>query len=255
MKAEYIMVTRPTQQADQLIRNINKQGGKTFSFPTLEILPIELSQIDKEKIHRINQYDIIIFISANAVQHGITHIRAITKLTNDPLLATIGASSSSTLKDLLGKAADIVPAESFNSEGLLATSAFQDVNNKRILIIRGNGGREHLKQCLQKRGALVEYITVYRRVKPQLNTTVLKQYLQNKQIAAIVITSAEGLRNLVKLTPKEVLSQILQVTLLLINNRLLNIAKEVGFDGKIIVTSQASDSAIIKSLETNHLLQ
>lgn len=243
------MVTRPAHQAAKLAEGITAMGAEAFLFPTLAILPAVLTQEDKKKIQQIHQYDIIIFISPNAVEHGLNHIQAITKLPETTLLATIGQGSANSLNAKLGKQADIVPKENFNSEGLLATDNLQNVSNQRILIIRGNGGREHLKQTLQQRGAKVDYLNVYQRIKPDTNTSDLVQYLQNNQIDAIVITSAESLKNLLELTPKEVTSQLLKVPLLLINNRLIDIAKETGFKNKLYVATEANDDAIIESLK------
>ncbi len=249
MTTNYIMITRPAHQATRLAEGITAIGAEVFLFPTLAILPVELTDEDKEKIQQINHYDIIIFISPNAVEHGLAHIQAITRLPANILLATIGQGSAKALKSRLGKQADIVPKENFNSEGLLATASLQNVADKRILIVRGNGGREHLKQTLQQRGAFVDYLNVYQRVKPEANTTDLEQYLQNNQIAAIVITSAESLKNLLELTPDEVISQLLEVPLLLINNRFVEIAREAGFNNKLLVATQTDDDAIIDSLK------
>lgn len=249
-----IMIIRPAHQAKMLVQGIKTAGGKTFLFPTLEILPAELTDEDKKIIQQLSQFDIIIFISPNAVEHGLNHIQANTELSENFLLATIGQGSAKALTARLGKQPDISPDENFNSEGLLATAAMQNVTNKRILIIRGNGGREHLKQVLQQRGAFVEYLNVYQRIKPETNTSDLEQYLRNNQIAAIVITSAESLKNLLELTPEKVTSLLLQVPLLLINKRIVNIAKEAGFNNKLFVATKASDDAIIESLKKNYLL-
>lgn len=248
------MITRPAHQASALVQGIKIAGGETFLFPTLEILATELTDENKKALQQLDQFDIIIFISPNAVEHGLNHIQANTELSGDVLLATIGQGSAKALNARLKKQPDISPEENFNSEGLLATAAMQNVTNKRILIIRGNGGREHLKQVLQQRGAFVEYLNVYQRIKPETNTSDLEQYLQNNQIAAIVITSAESLKNLLELTPEKVTSLLLQVPLLLINKRIVNIAKEAGFNNKLFVATKASDDAIIESLKKNYLL-
>lgn len=251
---QHIMITRPAHQAENLVEGIKTKGGETFLFPTLAIEPAHLSNECKDKIELVNHFNMIIFISPNAVEHGLNQILAISQLSDEVQLATIGQGSAKALNTYLGKQPDIVPEENFNSEGLLATEAMQDVANKRILIVRGNSGRELLKQTLQERGALVEYFDAYQRIKPATDTTDLEQYLQNNQIAAIVITSAESLKNLTEMTPEKVSPQLLQVPLLLINNRLIDIAKEAGFNGKLFVATEASDDAIIESLKNNCLL-
>lgn len=249
-----IMITRPEHQADKLVEGIKAEGGNTFLFPTLAIEPIELSNEYQDKIELVNHFDIIIFISPNAVKHGLNSILNTIQLSDKVLLATIGQGSAKALNTYLGKQPDIVPEKNFNSEGLLATAAMQDVENKRILIIRGNAGRELLKETLQQRGALVEYFNAYQRVKPATNTSDLEQYLQNNEIVAIVITSVESLKNLIELTPENVKPQLLQVPLMLINKRLVDAAKEAGFNAKLHIAAEASDNAIIESLKKNSLL-
>jgi len=252
--AARIVITRPAHQADSLIEGIKAAGGDVILFPTLDILAHTLEQEDKELIQQINHYDIIIFISPNAVEHGLTQIQAISTLPSTAQLATIGQSSAKSLFNRLGKQPDIVPTDNFNSEGLLETKALQDVSNKKILIIRGDGGREHLRQTLQQRGATVDYLSVYQRIKPASNNAELEQHLQNNQIAVIVITSAEGLKNLVEMITEKMRKLLLQTPLLLINHRLVAVAKELGFKGDLFIATQASDDAIIKTLQHKKLL-
>ena len=246
-----IMITRPASQATGLAQSIESAGANVFLFPTLNILPAKLSEENRVTIQQLNQFNIIIFISPNAVEHGLNHIQVNTKT----IIATIGQGSAKALTTKLGRKPDITPEENFSSEGLLATDEMQDVANKRILIIRGNGGRELLKRTLEQRGAIVEYFTAYERTKPTTNTADLEQYLQNNQIAAIVITSAESLKNLVEITPKSVISNLLETPLLLINSRLINVAKDIGFNSKLLVTNEATDSAIVDTLKEHNLLE
>lgn len=251
---KHIMITRPAHQCEKLVAGIRAAGAEPFLFPTLAIEPIPLSNENIDKLELVNHFHIIIFISPNAVEHGLNHILGVSQLSDKVLLATVGKGSARALKAYLGKQPDIVPEENFNSEGLLATAALQDVENKRILIVRGNGGRELLKTTLQQRGALVEYLDAYQRLKPETDSRELVHNLQNKRIAAIVITSAESLKNLVEMTPAEVRPQLLQIPLLLINNRLVDIAKEARFNSPLFVATDASDDDIIETLKHHHLL-
>lgn len=251
---QHIVITRPAQQASSLSEGIKAAGGDVLLFPTIEIQPLTLDQENKNKIQQLDQFDIIIFISPNAVNFGLTQILAETRLAKNILLATIGQGSAKSLSAQLGKQPDIVPTENFNSEGLLATEALQNIDNKRILIVRGKGGREHLKQTLQSRGAQVEYLNVYQRVMPINSCSEFEQNLHKNQIAAIVITSATSLKNLVALTPDAIMSQLYQVPLILINKRLIDIARAAGFTSRLIISTEASDEAMIETLKENRLL-
>jgi uroporphyrinogen-III synthase len=253
MTKKNIMITRPAHQAGHLADSIHSAGGEVFLFPTLEIIATEASDDGNNILQNINQFDIIIFISPNAVEHGLNLIQTNANLSSNTLLATIGEGSAKALQNKLGKQPDITPKINFNSEGLLATTALQQIEHKRILIVRGNGGREHLKETLQQRGAKVEYLSAYQRIKPAVDCKKLEQYLQNNQIAAIVITSGESLKNLTELTPKNVLAALQKVPLILINDRLIDIAKQEGFTSELNIANEASDGAILEVLKNKYL--
>ena len=247
------MITRPAHQAGKLVEGITSAGGETFLFPTLDIIAAEPSSENETIVQKINQFDIIIFISPNAVEHGLNLIQKCASLSKNTQLATIGQGSAKALKTKLGVQPDISPQEIFSSEGLLDTSELQNIKDKNILIIRGNSGREKLKEILEQRGAHIDYLNAYQRVKPATDTTELEQNLQNNKIAAIVITSGESLKNLLELAPKNVLQQLLEVPLLLINKRLIDIAKKAGFTGNLGIATEASDDSIIKGLKDSYL--
>ena len=250
------MITRPAHQASNLVEGIALAGGESFLFPTLNIIAAESSAENEAIVQKINQYDIIIFISPNAVEHGLNLIQKKAALSKNTQLATIGQGSARALKSKLGVLPDISPKDTFNSEGLLDTTELRHVEDKNILIIRGNGGRTLLKETLEtleKRGAHVEYLNAYQRVKPVTDTSELELYLQNNKIAAIVITSGQSLKNLVELTPSSVMKQLLKVPLLLINKRLIDIAKKAGFTSDITIATEASDDSIINGLKDSYL--
>ena len=251
----HIVITRPAHQAGALCQLIQAAGGEVTLFPTLAIVPLEPTDETHTLLSQINHYDLIIFISPNAVEYGLNLIQATTTLADSIKLATIGQGSAKTLQSKLGKEPDIVPEKNFNSEGLLATPALQDnIQQKRILIIRGNGGREVLKATLEQRGATVDYLEAYKRVKPSPPTGEIQLQLQNQQIAAIVVTSAESLKNLLELVPEVVNHQLLETPLILMNSRLVAVAKEAGFNGRLFSVEEASDEAIVKVLQENNLL-
>lgn len=251
----HVVITRPAHQAGVLCQQIQAAGGEVTLFPTLAIEQLEPTEETHTLLSQINQYDLIIFISPNAVEYGLNLIQATTALADSTKLVTIGQGSAKILLNKLGKGPDITPEKNFNSEGLLATPALQNnIQQKRILIIRGNGGREVLKDTLEQRGAMVDYLEVYKRVKPSPPSGEIQLQLQNKQIAAIVITSAESLKNLLELVPEVVNHQLLETPLILINSRLVAVAKEAGFNGKLFCTEEASDEAIVNTLQDNNLL-
>ena len=144
-----ILVTRPAHQADNLCRLIESEGGKAIRFPVLEILdPDNLDALDAT-IDRLDAFDIAIFISPNAVQKAVNRVRSQREWPKNLHIAAVGRSSAKAL-DKLGLPTDIFPKTRFNSEALLELKQMQDVQGKKIVIFRGEGGREgprRLEQC------------------------------------------------------------------------------------------------------------
>src|SRR5207248_1440663 len=86
-----------------------------------------------------------------------------------------------------------VPATTMDSEGLLALPELVDVAGKRIVICRGDGGRELLRTALEARGATVVQVECYRRAKPQSGAEGLIDAWRDKCVDAVTLTSGEGL--------------------------------------------------------------
>ena len=89
-----------------------------------------------------------------------------------------------------------IPATTFDSEGLLELPELADVRGKRVLILRGDGGREHLGDTLRARGAHVEGVSCYRRARPRSDTKGLGEAFRDGAIDIVTITSSEALDNL-----------------------------------------------------------
>jgi uroporphyrinogen-III synthase len=188
-----IVVTRPRDQAVQLARRIEQAGGIPLLFPLLEIAAAQDSKTLREQITRLAQFDLAIFISPNAVRYGVEAIRVAgvalpESLSSSVRIATVGQGSAKALREL-GITDIIAPTERFDSEGLLALPELQNVAGWRVMIFRGDGGRELLGDTLKARGAGVEYATCYQRSKPHQDAHA---WLDAKP-DAITVTSSEAL--------------------------------------------------------------
>lgn len=183
-----IVVTRPRDQAAKLAGGIEQAGGVAVLFPLLEISAVGDGRALQEQVSRLAQFDLAIFISPNAVRFGMAAIRKQTALPDSLRIATVGQGSAKALREL-GIASVIAPAERFDSEGLLALPELRDVAGRRVLIFRGDGGRELLGDTLKARGATVEYAACYQRSKPPQPASRLLEITPD----AITVTSSEAL--------------------------------------------------------------
>jgi len=173
------VVTRPREHASGLARLIEGAGGRALLFPAIEIEPLDCPAL-------LEQYDLAIFVSPSAVQHAPAMPAGV-----------VFAVGPGTRRELERRGVHAVaPAQGADSEALLALPALQDVAGKRIVIVRGQGGRELLGDTLAARGARVTYAQCYRRVRPAADARRLRQALARGEIHAVTISSAEGLDNL-----------------------------------------------------------
>ncbi|MFV1993305.1 MAG: uroporphyrinogen-III synthase [Acidiferrobacterales bacterium] len=242
-----LLVTRPDHQAGQLIDLINSAGGLAYGFPSIEIRPTRNRSALLATIKTLPDCDYVFFISPNAVTHGIEAISGtIGDVPNTVKLAAIGAGTVAAL-ETAGYQCQLSPKENFNSESLLALPALQDVKNKRVIIFRGNGGRNKLKNELSKRGAHVAYAECYERVIPGTSPEALINKLRNHNINIISFTSADAARNLVTMLGDNA-ELVFNLPVIVISQRISDVCLSLGFKAGIILAKSASNEAIVDSM-------
>ena len=191
-----VLVTRPAGQSAELISAIEAAGGRSIVFPVIEIAPRSPQDIASD-LAGLPEADINIFVSRNAVEHGLAW-------SGDGAIAAVGPATASAI-EAAARVVDIRPASGFDSESLLGEPALTDVSGKTIRIIRGNGGRELLATTLRERGATVQYLEVYARRAPdyaEAEIADVVRRLETGEIAAVIVMSVESFRNLLALLPE-----------------------------------------------------
>lgn len=195
LSGKTILITRPVEQSKKLSQLIQAAGGVPVVFPAIEIKP----PTDPERLHellsRLDHFDLAIFVSPTAVARAWEVIATTRGWPKNLKVAAVGQGSAQALNER-GLQNIIVQPEQSDSEALLALPALEAVSGQRIVIFRGEGGRELLAQTLAQRGAIVEYAECYRRAKPEADITPLLQQHTRQKFAAIVLTSRESLANL-----------------------------------------------------------
>lgn len=220
MAGRTVLVTRPAHQTAALVDMIDAAGGVAFAFPALdiEVVPVETLAAP---LAQLSSADIAIFISPNAAQFGMAAIQAGGGLPAAAQVFAVGPGTARALQaagvsDVItpgerpppnpppgGEGANVGlrPPKAINhdSEALLALPQLQGVTGKRVVIVRGVGGRALLADTLTARGAEVHFLECYRRVRPQVDAAPLLARWQAGGIDAVTVTSAETLRNLAAL--------------------------------------------------------
>ncbi|WPE17633.1 uroporphyrinogen-III synthase [Candidatus Thioglobus autotrophicus] len=233
-----VLLTRPLTQVVALEALVADSGHQPLLFPTLEIKALEAS-IERK------QYDAVIFISANAVVHGM---KILAQISYSSVFA-VGAATAKKLNDY-NISVDDFPQEKASSEALLSLESVSCLQSKKILIFRGRGGRETLKIGLEKTHNQVTYAQVYDRVictLSELHKQSLKGFLSDSQ-GFISITSNENLDGLMILAKQlKHLDNLKNYPLIVLSERIKQYAHSCGFS-QVIVTQDISDQAVVSVL-------
>jgi uroporphyrinogen-III synthase len=240
------MVTRPEQQADRLCSLIEKMGGSAVRFPVLEIIPVNGVQLTLKVVGKLQSFDWIVFVSANAVNFALRSSMENTKIPPQVHVAAVGRATAKALRKA-GVRVDLLPEAGFNSEALLATPELQQLEGQSVLIVRGTGGRELLADELRLRGARVEYLEVYKRLKPVMAVEPILKRLENNDLDVITVTSSEALQNLISAFDEKIKQRLLSIPLVVISERIKRLANKIGFKN-IVVAAEPSDTAILDSV-------
>ncbi|HTY99056.1 MAG TPA: uroporphyrinogen-III synthase [Rhodocyclaceae bacterium] len=195
LAGRHIVITRPAGQATHLAEALADLGARPLLFPVLAIFDVEDIDPLLDAAIRLDQYDWAAFVSPNAVDKALTVILARRAWPAGLRVATMGHSSEEALARF-GIADVLAPRDRLDSEALVALPELQDMAGKRVIIFRGDGGRELLGDTLKARGATVDYVTCYRRRKPDTDPAILLKHWNDGRLDAVTVTSSEGLRNL-----------------------------------------------------------
>ncbi len=210
-----VLVTRPRTQATELVEAIERHGGEAFCFPVIEIVGHDPQVIGDDAAAQASP-DIAVFISRNAVEHGIGY-------TDGALIAVIGPATAEAVR-AAGRVVDIQPSSGYDSEHLLAEAALQDVGGKHVRIIRGSQGRELLAEELRARGATVDYLSVYERRLPVVDLDTLAELERRWRkgtINVITVMSVQSLANLARILPEWCAAQVASTPLVTPSGRVL----------------------------------
>jgi uroporphyrinogen-III synthase len=247
LNGAHILVTRPSHQAENLSRLIDERGGVAVRFPTLAIVALDDSCTIQNTLAHLDRYQWLVFISANAVtMHGYYSDGGKIDRFKSVRIAAIGKATAQALA-LAGLPVDLVPESGYNSEALLAMPQMQLMKGQSCLIVRGEGGREELATTLRNRGANVEYLDVYKRIIPRVDSSQLSLLLVQDKLDVITVTSGEALQNLLIMLEEKYHQRLFEVPLVVVSNRIRQIAADMGFK-RIAVASSPSDAAILETV-------
>ena len=239
MTRDTVLLTRVSEDNKQIELALRKLSLRLLHRPILTIKPIVLDSHCHDMVENLDLYDHIIFISTNSVIHGL-HLLA-DRWPQWPVKLKWYAVGASTGARLRGAGVNpLVPAR-FSSEGLLELPELMQIENQRVLIVRGLGGRETLKETLLVRKAKVDYLEVYRRTENEWPTGIVST-LEMEKVLATIVYSADSLA-----TFDQMISQPLRrLPLIVPSERVRDLALSMGYVE--VYSTPPSDEAIIQQI-------
>ena len=248
LKGVKVLVTRPAHQNQKLYDLVCAHGGEPVVCPLIKSEPTYAHEALLTVLTRIDDIDIAIFVSTNAVTHGLGALRSqgqtLSELTQ---VFAVGATTA-----LMLQAADIrvdgVPSGLSGANGLRALPTFRNVSNQRVVVFRGNGGESSLLEWLKNEGARVFVAETYRRAMPiEINPAVI-ELCQQATIDVITLTSVTSVEHLFALLPDNTHRMLKNATVVTLSQRIARYCESQGFQGAILVADAANDQALVETI-------
>lgn len=246
-----VLITRPPGRGETLAAAIRAAGGTPAEVPLLAVQPLDpetdaaIAATADGYLAQLDRYDAVIVISINAVELGLERARRLwPQWPAGPQWYAIGAATAEALRGWDIDA--LAPNGGMYSEALLAQPELQQMAGRRVLIVRGVGGRETLAETLRSRGAQVDYAECYRRIAPKLDAG--QQVALAAPVDAICVNSAETLANLWNNLPAGARADACQRALVVPSERVAEQARALGFQN-VIAAENAGTAATLHALE------
>jgi uroporphyrinogen-III synthase len=250
-----VVITRPRQQAEPLARAVAALGRTPLILPLLDISPLADEAPLRAVLADLRRYALVAFVSPNAVDAAFAHIAA---WPPEVALAVVGEGSRAALarhgieSGRYRIHAPRDPARS-DSEHLLQALDIDALRGRRVLVVRGETGREVLPDALRAAGVDVETVAAYRRAVPVLDPD-LAASLRTLLAAPNdwIITSSEALRGLAGLVAQldggASVAKLQQQHLIVPHARIAETASALGFNA--VTLTGSGDERLLAALQS-----
>jgi uroporphyrinogen-III synthase len=250
-----VVITRPRAQAEGLARAVAALGREPLLLPLLEIAPLPDQSALRQALANLPGYALAAFVSPNAIDAAFAHIDA---WPSGLPIAVLGEGSRAALRQHgLDEHNAIICSppggEASDSEHLLRALDLARLAGQRVLIVRGESGRELMAEGFAAAGARVDTVAAYRRsvpaLTPQLGATLCALLDEPNDW---IITSSEALRGLHGLAGQldagQGVAKLQQQHLIVPHARIADTARALGFAR--LTLSGPGDAGVLAALQS-----
>jgi uroporphyrinogen-III synthase len=198
-----VLVGRARHQASALSAELRKYGAQVLEIPFLEIRKPSFGPLDRA-LKNIAAYDWLILTSVNGVDAMWARMKRL-RITKRKLaslkVAAIGPATSKAITKR-GVNVAVVP-EQYVAESVVQ-SLQEQVQGKRVLLVRAKVARDVIPRELCKAGAEVDVVEAYETVVPKSSRARLQAAFKGQNRPSIVtFTSSSSVKNFVSLLGKK----------------------------------------------------
>lgn len=237
------------QDRDHFSSQLISDGVVLHHYPVMTVSPlISSSEVAQIKSHILDFafYDKVLFVSRVAARLALDwldHYWAVPE--GLPIDTRYYAVGKSTAAELLKRHIEAeLPAQAYNSEGLLALPSLQKLSGERVVIFSGVGGRQLLSEELSRRGAMVSQCILYCRQPEDVYAGDINRLLSSAGLDLVIVHSGELLSNLMSLVQKEQQKALWQLPLLVPSKRVCEFAMDAGFNNVICAGSALPEDMV-----------
>lgn len=198
-----LVVTRPRPQCAGWLARLAALGVNAVALPLIDIQPARDPAPARAAWAALAAIDLAVFVSPNAVEQFFAHAGAAVWPATT-LAACVGPGSAQALA-AHGVPEGLIVQPAPDAAGLDSEHLWQQLQPRRawagarVLLLRGDGGREWLAERLAEAGASVEAVTVYHRAGPHFDAAeqaLLEDVLARPQDHVWLFSSGEAVGHL-----------------------------------------------------------
>lgn len=242
-----LLLTRPTEDCAALAATLAESGIFSSSLPLLDIQALPVTDSQRATLLELDRYCAVIVVSKPAAHLGLNLLRQFWPQPPSQSWFAVGAATGQILADAGLRV--FYPQLGDDSEALLALAQLREAIRRpdpRVLIVRGEGGRELLSERLRDQGASVDYLELYRRCLPNYAEDALQQRIQVERLNGLVVSSGQGFSHLRQLAGPA-WSHLAKIPLFVPSPRVADMARAAGAE-KVVDCRGASAAALLTAL-------
>ncbi len=238
-----LLLTRPAEECEALAATLAEAGVHSSSLPLLAIEPLPESAEQRAMILELDRYCAVV-VSKPAARLGLELLdRYWLQPPFGQAWFSVGGATGAILE---AYGLDVSwPERGDDSEALLALPRLAQAlarPDPKVLIMRGEGGREFLAETLRGRGVQVDFLELYRRSLPDYPPGTLVQVVRSERLNGLVVSSGQGLLSLHELAA-DTWRELCELPLFVPSPRVAEMARQLG--AKRIVDCRGAGAAAL----------